>query len=578
MLLRSAAKLLPQCGAIARGSHQRRCVVSASLAINKDETSQQTLNQSGSRFFSSMPSAPPAQQISAFPSIIIGPDTISPQGSFAEAQASFLEPPMDLVEEMLDKLIELKVGIVAHYYMDVELQGILFAIKKRQMELLQSDTSGKIPKFPLVAIADSLKMGDDAVNMCSQSKVESIICLGVDFMSESVSAILGKNGFSNTPVYRATHKHIGCSLAESAEGLNYKAWLNKSAAGKSKALHVVYINTSLETKATSSSIIPTITCTSSNVLQTILQASAQMGPEELRICYGPDTYMGENLVSLLTAVLESKWSDERIKRDLHPEHDQASIRALRDNTDVYPSGNCVVHHMFGQSVVDTVMNDYSDAYVTAHLEVPGEMFQIALKKSLVDDGVVGSTSNILNFIERKVKEASEKGETKRLKFILGTEAGMVTSIVRSVQEILDSSSSKGVEAEIIFPVSSEAVMGVENDGSESATSSLEVVPGVAGGEGCSTAGGCATCPFMKMNDLDAVQDIVDMIGRSSSGGSDTLQLQLNKHLPPNKLGGKKINGRDAIDLGTEPIVYMREFMQSKKMSDSLVERIEKMAM
>jgi hypothetical protein len=83
---------------------------------------------------------------------------------------------------------------------------------------------------------------------------------------------------------------------------------------------------------------------------------------------------------------------------------------------------------------------------------------------------------------------------------------------------------------------------------------------------------------MKMNDLDAVQDIVDMIGRSSSDGSDTLQLQLNKHLPPNKLGGKKINGRDAIDLGTEPIVFMREFMQSKKMSDSLVERIEKMAM
>ncbi len=578
MLLRSAAKLLPQCGTIARNGRQSRRIVSASFASNNDEPSQSPMKQSKSRLFSSIPSAPPAQQISAFPSIVIGPDTISPQGSFAEAQASFLEPPMELVEEMLDKLIELKIGIVAHYYMDVELQGILFAIKKRQMELLQSDTTGKIPKFPLVAIADSLKMGDDAVNMCSQSNVESIICLGVDFMSESVSAILGKNGFSSTPVYRATHKHIGCSLAESAEGQNYKAWLNKSASEKNKALHVVYINTSLETKATSSSIIPTITCTSSNVLQTILQASAQMGPKELRICYGPDTYMGENLVSLLSAVLDSEWSDERIKRDLHPAHDQASIRALRDNTDVYPSGNCVVHHMFGQSVVDTVNKDYSDAYVTAHLEVPGEMFQIALKKSLVDDGVVGSTSNILNFIERKVKEASEKGENKRLKFILGTEAGMVTSIVRSVQEILDSTSSKGVEAEIIFPVSSEAVMGVEDDGSESSTTSLEVVPGVAGGEGCSTAGGCATCPFMKMNDLDAVQDIVDMIGRSSSDDSNTLQLQLNKHLPPNKLGGKQIDGRDAIDLGTEPIVYMREFMQSKKISDGLVERIEKMAM
>jgi len=28
-----------------------------------------------------------------------------------------------------------------------------------------------------------------------------------------------------------------------------------------------------------------------------------------------------------------------------------------------------------------------------------------------------------------------------------------------------------------------------------------------GGEGCSTAGGCATCPFMKMNDLDALMDV-----------------------------------------------------------------------
>ena len=215
--------------------------------------------------------------------------------------------------------------------------------------------------------------------------------------------------------------------------------------------------------------------------------------------------------------------------------------------------------------------------MTAHLEVPGEMFRIALQKSLVDDGVVGSTSNILNFIERKVREAAESGEKKRLKFILGTEAGMVTSIVRSVQDILDLSSCKGIEAEIIFPVSSEAVMGVENDGSES-SSSLEVVPGVAGGEGCSTAGGCATCPFMKMNDLDAVQDIVEMIGNKSSSVNDTFRLKLSKHLPPNRLGGKRINGRDALDLGTEPIVYMREFMKSKKLSEGLVERIEKIVL
>ena len=149
--------------------------------------------------------------------------------------------------------------------------------------------------------------------------------------------------------------------------------------------------------------------------------------------------------------------------------------------------------------------------------------------------------------------------------------------MRSVQDILDSNECKGVEAEIVFPVSSEAVMGVESDGSES-SSSLEVVPGVAGGEGCSTAGGCATCPFMKMNDLDAVQDIIELIGSKSSDGGINPQLQLSKLLPPNRLGGKQINGRDAIDLGTEPIVYMREFMKSKKLSEGLVNRIEKMAM
>ena len=109
--------------------------------------------------------------------------------------------------------------------------------------------------------------------------------------------------------------------------------------------------------------------------------------------------MGHNLLSLLDAILDTQWSDERIARELHPMHNQQTIQSLRDNLNVYPSGNCVVHHMFGQSVVDTVNTQYKDAYVTAHLEVPGEMFQIALEKSLKDEGVVGSTSNILQFIE-----------------------------------------------------------------------------------------------------------------------------------------------------------------------------------
>merc|ERR1712008_521638 len=107
------------------------------------------------------------------------------------------------------------------------------------------------------------------------------------------------------------------------------------------------------------------------------------------------------------------------------------------------------------------------------------------------------------------------------------------SIVKSVQEILKAAEggNNQIEAEIVFPVSSDAVMGVDDD-------ELGVVPGVAGGEGCSTAGGCATCPFMKMNDLDALNDIAEMV-------KATDEFRLNQHLPPSRLKGKQINGVDA---------------------------------
>ena len=84
-------------------------------------------------------------------------------------------------------------------------------------------------------------MGDAAVKMC-QDGATSIACLGVDFMSESVAAIMAKNGYGHIPVYRCDERHIGCSLAESAEQLGYGAWLTK-AAQHTNPLHVIYINT-----------------------------------------------------------------------------------------------------------------------------------------------------------------------------------------------------------------------------------------------------------------------------------------------------------------------------------------------
>lgn len=493
------------------------------------------------------------QSVDIFPSIVIGPDkAISPQGPFAEAQAQFLDPDPEAVQNLSESLLKANMGVVAHYYMDAELQGVLTAVQQSSPELANR-----------VGIADSLKMGDIAVDMCKNNGVQAVVCLGVDFMSESVAAIMDRNGFGHIPVYRATANVIGCSLAESAEGDRYRAWLNKERQNE-KALHVVYINTSLETKAISASVVPTITCTSSNVLQTILQASAQVGPE-LKILFGPDTYMGSNLRSFFETIVNS-WDDERIASDLHASHNRKTLTQLLEKMNVFPQGHCVVHHMFGNNVVETVKKNYDDAFVTAHLEVPGEMFAIGMEKSLDDKGVVGSTSDILTFISKKVQEAAiNNGDPKkRLKFVLGTEAGMVTSIVKSVQDILQKTGSN-VEAEIVFPVASDAVMGVDDD-------ELSVVPGAGGGEGCSTAGGCATCPFMKMNDLDAVQDIIHMVDSGSS------EVTLRSYLPPDRLRGKKIDGVLATELGVEPIMFMRDYMNNKKIPDDLVKKVNQGAM
>jgi hypothetical protein len=110
--------------------------------------------------------------------------------------------------------------------------------------------------------------------------------------------------------------------------------------------------------------------------------------------------------------------------------------------------------MFGAECTKTVTENYPDAFVSAHLEVPGEMFEIAMEKSISGKGVVGSTADILNFIKDKVAEAAEAVEAggkppagkKNLQFVLGTEAGMVTSIVNNVQVSPPSASKRAKRA------------------------------------------------------------------------------------------------------------------------------------
>lgn len=468
----------------------------------------------------------------SFPSLLISRDNLSPRGSFAEAQATYLHPDEKVVRQLNQLLSEKNIGVVAHFYMDPELQGVLTSCE-----------------WPHIHISDSLAMADKAIQMAEKG-VTTVVVLGVDFMSENVRAMLDASGHEDVFVYRVTAEEIGCSLADAANAKAYGDWLTK-ASKQERALHVVYINTSLVAKAEAHNTVPTITCTSSNVVNTVLTADSQV--EGLRVFFGPDTYMGQNLHEMFQTM--GTLDDAQIK-ELHPAHDRASIKSLLTRFDYFKQGACVVHHMFGAEVVERVKSDYPDGMVSAHLEVPGEMFELGLEGQRNGTGVVGSTSNILGFILSQLKSAIAEKQEGTLQFILGTEAGMITPIVRQVQSLLEPE-ALDLSVEIVFPVASEAI--AQDD-------AMGVIPGVASGEGCSTAGGCATCPYMKMNSLDALLSLCERMSAEES-------MNLIPLYP--KQYSEKINGRTAADLGSEPILHMRDFQKSGQLGNKLISDIKK---
>ncbi|MBK6575130.1 MAG: quinolinate synthase NadA [Sandaracinaceae bacterium] len=412
-----------------------------------------------------------------FPSLKITAQALEPQGAFAEAQAMYLSPDMALVSELDALLHEKNVGIVAHFYMDPELQGVLARCT-----------------WPHIHVSDSLLMADSAITM-AEAGVTSVIVLGVDFARRTCAPCWTRPGTSRSQSIASRRPP---SAARWRSRPRPRPTVRTSARPPSSSARCT---SSTSTPAWSPrprpTLVPTLTCTSSNVVRSVLQAAAQV--PDIHIFFGPDTYMGHNLAHLFRSLGEM---DAAKVAAVHPAHTPESVRSLSERFHYFEQGTCIVHHMFGAEVVQQVEQSYPDAYVTAHLEVPGEMFALGLERQRRGAGVVGSTSDILTFIEKALRSVIDAGgsEPQTLQFVLGTEAGMITPIVRNVQRVLSAAQQAGgpeLAAEIVFPVSSQAIAEVPDSG-------LTVVPGVAAGEGCSTAGGCATCPYMKMNSLAAL--------------------------------------------------------------------------
>lgn len=487
-----------------------------------------------------------AGDLPRFPSLLITADGTAAQGAFAEAQNKFLQPDAKMVDALVAQLQAKQIGVVAHFYMDPEVQGVLSSAAER---------------WPHINISDSLVMADGAVKM-AEAGCKAIAVLGVDFMSENVRAILDEAGHKDVAVYRMAAESIGCSLAEAAESPAYDSYLSEAGATPN-SLHVVYINTSLKTKALAHQQVPTITCTSSNVVQTVLTAFAQV--PDVHVWYGPDTYMGRNLAQLFQSL--AQMSDEEV-RELHPAHTQASIRSLLPRLRYFDQGTCIVHHLFGGEVCELVKEGYRDAFLTAHFEVPGEMFSLAMEaKRQRGMGVVGSTQNILDFISAKLSDALAAPFPDRLQFVLGTESGMITSIVRKVQGMLRAAGRSDVSVEIVFPVSPEAITTDKQAGAAQTElpSGLSVVPGPAGGEGCSLEGGCASCPYMKMNSLAALQTVCERVGTPGEA-----LLEAFKPRPYTELVG----GKTMAQAGCIPILHMRGFQKGGQLPADLVADIQ----
>ena len=105
------------------------------------------------------------------------------------------------------------------------------------------------------------------------------------------------------------------------------------------------------------------------------------------------------------------------------------------------------------------------------MEVPTDMFELTLKyKHDHNRGCIGSTADILKYIKGLMYSEKKDKYNERiwladglsLDIVLGTEAGMVCSIIKSIQsmlkEDLNKHSIQPKSVNIIFPVANDAVV------------------------------------------------------------------------------------------------------------------------
>lgn len=129
---------------------------------------------------------------------------------------------------------------------------------------------------------------------------------------------------------------------------------------------------------------------------------------------------------------------------------------------------------------------------------------------------------------------------------------------------LHAQAKSGIDVEIIFPVNPKAITTAQqarSSGPAQLPTGLAVLPGPAGGEGCSLEGGCAACPYMRMNTLTALMSVCNQVGTPA-------EVLIAAYKP--RVYAELVGGRSIASAGCKPILHMRHFQRQGCLSDELV--------
>lgn len=211
------------------------------------------------------------------------------------------EDPLELIEEIEQLKREKDAAILAHYYVDGEIQDV-------------ADFTG-----------DSLKLARDATTV----KTSTILFSGVHFMAETAKML--------NPEKRVLIPDLlaGCSLAESCPADKLAAYQQELRSQGHNIITVAYINTSAAVKSLCDWIV-----TSGNAREIVERL-----PEDKEILFVPDQHLGRYLMEV-TGRQMILWPGSCMVHEIFSLQDL--LRAKRNN----PGSIVIAHPECPQNILD----------------------------------------------------------------------------------------------------------------------------------------------------------------------------------------------------------------------------------